>query len=105
MELIDWITLILVALIGGPLMLILSRLDRSNKSQHDEISKKIDRITIDIKDVRKELHEHVNWHLSEEYEIRKELRRERREKRRKEQKESRERFSALTKIRDQESDI
>lgn len=101
----EWITPILVAIIGGPVMYLLSRLDRSNKSQHDEISKKMDRIAIDISDVRKELHEHVNWHLSEEYEIRKELRRERREKRRKEQEESRERFSALSKIRDQESDI
>ena len=105
MELMEWITPLLVALIGGPVMLILSRLDKSNKSQHDEISKKIDRITIDISDVRKDLHEHVNWHLSEEYDVRKELRRERRERRRKQVEDSKERFSALSKIRDQESDI
>ena len=78
----EWLTPILVAIIGGPVMYLLSRLDRINRTQHDEISKKVDRISVDIGDVRKDLHEHISWHLGEEYDLRKQLRKERRDERR-----------------------
>ncbi len=58
-----WITPILVAVIGGPLMWLLSRLDRNNKSQHDAISKKIDRIDSNVDELRVDLHDHIVWHL------------------------------------------
>jgi len=79
----EWITPLLVALIGGPVMWVLSRLDRTNREQHDEISKKVDRINDNVGELRKDLHDHVTWHLSEEYDVRKELRKQRREQRRK----------------------
>ena len=63
MELMEWITPLLVALIGGPVILILSRLDRTNKQQHDAISEKVDRIDSNVDELRVDLHDHIVWHL------------------------------------------
>lgn len=58
-----WVVPILVALIGGPVMWMLSRFERRNSQQHGEnmkvlvdIDEKVDRI-----DTR--LDDHIKWHL------------------------------------------
>jgi len=83
----EWIGPIVVALIGGPLMFLLRKLDRNNTSQHgqnlqvlNEIKEAIKEIKKDITDVQvdvrvvqsdvkgidKRLERHIDWHMSKE---------------------------------------
>lgn len=52
----EWLTPIIVAIIGGPLVVVLQQLRKENKNQHGELANKIDRI--DAK-----LDRHLEWHL------------------------------------------
>ena len=83
----NWLSPIVVAMIGGPLMYFLRRLDRNNTSQHGqnievlkEIKETIKEIKQDVVDTRvdvrviqhdvkgidKRLERHIDWHMDRE---------------------------------------
>lgn len=53
----EWLTPIIVAIIGGPLVVVLQQLRKENKNQHGELANKIDRIDSKLDD-------HIHWHLT-----------------------------------------
>jgi hypothetical protein len=53
----EWLTPILVAIIGGPLVVVLQQLRKENKNQHGELAQKIDKID-------EKLDNHIHWHLT-----------------------------------------
>ncbi len=58
-----WLTPILVALIGGPLMVFLKRFEHKNSAQHGESLKVLERIEGKVDKVDNRLDEHILWHL------------------------------------------
>lgn len=61
-----WLTPVLVAVIGGPLMWFLTRFDRRNTQQHAENKEVLERIEQKVERVDTRLDEHINWHLDRE---------------------------------------
>lgn len=73
----DWIVPITVALIGGPLMFFLRRLDKNNTNQHlsnsdalqdiktsiSEVKSDVKEVKTDVRDIRTRLDNHIQWHL------------------------------------------
>lgn len=53
----EWLTPIIVAIIGGPLVVVLQQLRKENKNQHGELANKIDKIDSKLDD-------HIHWHLT-----------------------------------------
>lgn len=53
----EWLTPIIVAIIGGPLVVVLQQLRKENKNQHGELAVKIDKIDAKLDD-------HIHWHLT-----------------------------------------
>jgi hypothetical protein len=60
-----WITPIVVALIGGPLMLALKRYDTRNTKEHGENYKVLRRIEEKVDHIDDRLDDHVEYHLKE----------------------------------------
>lgn len=56
------ITAIVVALIGGPLMVFMRRFDARNTDQHAANSEVLQAIREDIREVRVAQIEHLQWH-------------------------------------------
>lgn len=67
----SWLTPVLVAVIGGPLMWFLTRFDRRNTLQHAENKEVLERIEKKVERVDVRLDEHINWHLEREPKTRK----------------------------------
>lgn len=61
-----YIVPIVVALIGGPLMWILHKLDRNNTQQHNENLESLHRLEGKVDAIGENLNEHINWHLNNE---------------------------------------
>lgn len=61
-----YIVPIVVALIGGPLMWILHKLDRNNTQQHNENLESLHRLEGKVDVIGENLNEHINWHLNNE---------------------------------------
>ena len=59
----SWFVPIVVALVGGPLMWLLSRLDRRNTEQHGANMKVLERIETKVERVDERLSDHIDWHL------------------------------------------
>jgi len=57
---------IAVALIGGPVMWFLHRLDRRNTQQHGQSMKILTEVRDDMKTVRRRLDKHIDWHAHQE---------------------------------------
>lgn len=55
----EWLVPILVAVISGPVVVILQQLRKENKEQHGELAIKIDKID-------NKLDNHINWHLDKD---------------------------------------
>lgn len=60
-----WITPIVVALIGGPLMLALKKFDSHNTEQHGENLKVLQRIEEKVDHIDDRLDDHIDYHLKE----------------------------------------
>ena len=60
-----WITPIVVALIGGPLMLALKRYDTRNTRDHTENYKVLSRIETKVDHIDDRLDDHIDYHLKE----------------------------------------
>lgn len=61
-----YIVPIVVALIGGPLMWLLHKLDRNNTQQHNENLESLHRLEGKVDVIGENLNEHINWHLDNE---------------------------------------
>lgn len=61
-----YIVPIVVALIGGPLMWVLHKLDRNNTQQHNENLESLHRLEGKVDVIGENLNEHINWHLNNE---------------------------------------
>ena len=53
----DWFVPILVAVIGGPLVVLVQQFRRESSEQHGVLASKIDKID-------QKLDNHIEWHLS-----------------------------------------
>lgn len=58
------IAAVLVALIGGPLMWSLHRLDRRNSSQHGESLNVLKNIESKVEKLDGRMDDHIEWHMS-----------------------------------------
>ena len=54
---------IIVALIGGPVMWFLSRLDKRNTEQHANSMQVLKEIKEDVKEAKADIKNHIAWHL------------------------------------------
>ena len=52
----DWVVPVLVALIGGPLVVLIQSFRKESSEQHGVLAGKIDRIADKLDD-------HIDWHL------------------------------------------
>lgn len=59
----DWLVPILVAVIGGPTMWLLHRLDRNNSVQHQHNLDTLHRIEGKVDVVQDQITDHIEWHL------------------------------------------
>ena len=59
----SWIVPIVVALIGGPLMILFARFDKRNTHQHGENMKILQRVESKVDKVDDRLSTHIDWHL------------------------------------------
>ena len=57
-----WWVPIVVALIGGPMMWGLHRLEKRNTAQHGESLSTLHRIETRIEKLDDRIHEHIRWH-------------------------------------------
>lgn len=53
---------IAVAVIGGPIMWLLNRLDKRNTEQHGQSIQILMEVRDDMKTVRRRLDKHIDWH-------------------------------------------
>lgn len=61
-----WIPVVVTVVgAGGPLMWLLSRLDRHNTSQHAENKQVLERIEGKVDKVAERLDGHISWHLGD----------------------------------------
>lgn len=67
-----WISPIIVALIGGPLMFLIKMLDRHNTRQHSQnmdvltsIKASVDEVRNDVKQIDARLEHHIDWHMNQ----------------------------------------
>lgn len=67
-----WLSPIIVALIGGPLMFLIRMLDRHNTRQHGQnmdvltaIKASVDEVKNDVKQIDSRLEHHIDWHMNQ----------------------------------------
>ena len=58
----SWLVPILVALIGGPLMVLMQLLRRENTSQHAEGRELLNRVLFKVDQVGTKIDNHIGWH-------------------------------------------
>lgn len=65
----EWIVPVVVAVISGPIVVVLQRLRKENTEQHAEnglllrsIGRRVDRIGEEVHEIGGELREHLGWH-------------------------------------------
>lgn len=61
----EWLVPILVAVIGGPIMWLLHRLDRNNSEQHRHNLDTLHRIEGKVENVQEQITGHIEWHLDQ----------------------------------------
>lgn len=59
----DFLVPIFVALIGGPIMWLLHRLDRNNSEQHNQNLDALHKLDTKVDIVTSKIDHHVEWHL------------------------------------------
>ena len=58
---------VIVAIIGGPIMWLLHRLDKRNTEQHQSNLDKLDSISNKVDDVNNKITHHIEWHLDQRH--------------------------------------
>jgi hypothetical protein len=61
-----WAVPVVVALIGGPMMWLLTKFDRRNTEQHGANMSVLKSIEVKIDKIDDRLDGHIDWHLKEE---------------------------------------
>ena len=61
-----WAIPVVVAVIGGPLMWLLHRLEKRNTEQHGKSMDMLTTIHGDIRKIDDRLHDHIVWHADKE---------------------------------------
>jgi len=59
----EWLVPIVVALIGGPLVIVVQRLRKENTDQHAESREILNIVVTNLDKVDKKLDNHIDWHL------------------------------------------
>lgn len=62
----EWLVPIVVAIIGGPIVVILQQLRKENTQQHAESRGLLERVADRVEKVDEKLDGHINWHLEKE---------------------------------------
>lgn len=67
-----WLSPIIVALIGGPLMVLIKMLDRHNTRQHGQnmnvlkdIKTSVEEVKDHVKQLDSRLERHIDWHMNQ----------------------------------------
>ena len=60
----DWLVPVTVALIGGPLVVVVQSLRKENTSQHAEAKELLNLVVSKVDKVDDKLDGHISWHLS-----------------------------------------
>lgn len=60
----DWLVPILVAIIGGPLVVLVQKLREENTNQHAESRDLLQMVSSKVDKVDEKLDGHINWHLN-----------------------------------------
>lgn len=60
----DWLVPIIVAVIGGPLVVVVQKLRNENTSQHAESRDLLHKVAYKVDMVDEKLDGHINWHLT-----------------------------------------
>jgi len=63
----ELVVTVLVAIIGGPIMWLLHRLDKRNTEQHQSNLDKLDVISNKVDDVNNKITHHIEWHLDKSH--------------------------------------
>jgi hypothetical protein len=53
------------ALVGGPVMWFLARLDRHNTQQHDSSLSKLNEISLKVDKLDSRFDDHIQWHMKD----------------------------------------
>ena len=61
---IEWLVPVAVALIGGPLVVVVQSLRKENTSQHAEARELLNLVVSKVDKVDDKLDGHISWHLS-----------------------------------------
>lgn len=62
----EWIIPVLVAVISGPVVVLLQQLRKENTEQHAESRSILERVADRVEKVDEKLDGHINWHLEKE---------------------------------------
>lgn len=60
----DWLVPIIVAVIGGPLVVVVQKLRNENTSQHAESRDLLHKVAYKVDMVDEKLDGHIDWHLT-----------------------------------------
>ena len=60
----EWVVPIVVALIGGPLVVVVQKLRDENTSQHAEARNLLNKVAYKVDKVDEKLDNHIEWHLT-----------------------------------------
>lgn len=59
----EWLVPIAVAIIGGPVVVVLQRFRKENKEDHAVVKSLLDKIDNKVDKVDGKIDEHIKWHL------------------------------------------
>jgi len=60
----EWLVPVVVAIIGGPVVVILQQLRKENTAQHAEARSLLERVADKVDKVDDKLTGHIDWHLN-----------------------------------------
>ena len=61
---VEWVVPILVAVIGGPIVVLVQKLRDENSSQHAEARNLLHQVAHKVDKVDEKLDNHIDWHLT-----------------------------------------
>lgn len=59
----QWIVPVVVALIGGPLVILMQRFRKENKTDHRDVMSALEKIDKKVDVVGAKIDNHIQWHL------------------------------------------
>jgi uncharacterized membrane-anchored protein YhcB (DUF1043 family) len=60
----EWLVPIVVAVIGGPLVVLIQKLREENTNQHAEARDLLNKVVFKVDKVDEKLDDHITWHLT-----------------------------------------